>query len=284
MKLVERAHAKVNLVLRIGAREADGYHSVETVLQRLALADEVTLEVTDGVCDLSVEWDGPAPEPLGAPDRNLAWRAAAAYRDATGWPAGWSILLRKRIPAGAGLGGGSSDAAAVLRGLNSTSPSPLGTSALATLGARLGADVPFFVVDASRALGRGRGDRLEVLPALPHATVALARPVFGIGTAEAYRGLDEWRTRHAPPVREALDAEELRDWSAVARVAANDFEPPTFAGYQLLGELKEGFVRGGASIALLSGSGSTVFGLREGAWRPPRPGAGVGWFAVTETC
>jgi 4-diphosphocytidyl-2-C-methyl-D-erythritol kinase len=279
----ERAHAKVNLVLRVGALDADGYHTIETVFQRLALADDVGVSPTTGACELAVSWEGMAPVPLGPDAQNLAWRAAAAYRDATGWPTGWRIALRKRIPAGAGLGGGSSDAAAVLRALESVSPRPMGAAALLAVGARLGADVPFFVANVSCAIGRGRGERIEPLAALPRATVALARPEFGIATAEAYRALDQWRVSHDESAPAPLRAGQLGDWEGVRRVAVNDFEPPTFARYPVLSEFRDMLAAAGGTVALLSGSGSAVFGAREGSWDTPISARQGMWFALTQT-
>jgi 4-diphosphocytidyl-2-C-methyl-D-erythritol kinase len=187
------AHAKINLFLRVLEREADGYHRIETVFQRLALADDVTLAATTGERRLDVSWDGMPGVDIGPPDQNLAWRAAEAFRDAAGWPDGWRITMVKRIPAGAGLGGGSSDAAAVLRALNGIAPSPLAPDRLIAIGAGLGADVAFFVSGLSLATGEGRGHMLAPLSALPRAHVVLAIPLYGIGTGGAYAALADMR-------------------------------------------------------------------------------------------
>ena len=137
------AQAKVNLTLRVLEREASGYHQIETVFQRLALADVVTVRAADGR-SLDTRWTGPGVAPdLGSVERNLAWRAADAYARATGWPGGFAIEVEKSIPVGGGLGGGSADAAAVLRGLDALAPRPVGPAALVDIGSRLGADVAF---------------------------------------------------------------------------------------------------------------------------------------------
>ena len=267
------ANAKVNLILRVLEREASGYHQIETLFQRLALADTVTVRPTDAARTLDLAFDGLAAASLGPQEKNLAWRAAAAYRDATGWPNGWAIELTKRIPAGAGLGGGSSDAAAVLRALEQLAPRKLGAAKLRAIAASLGADVAFFVSDASLAIGRGRGDDLRVLPALPVADVAIAVPSFAISTAEAYADLDAARDK--PSSAMISDHDDFRSWAAIAKRQTNDFERSAFARHPELSVVRRQFEQSGALISRLSGSGSTVFGLwetdRHGSSLPPTP-------------
>ena len=158
------AQAKINLRLRILAREVSGYHQLETLFLRLALADDVLVRATEGPRSLDVAGDVDA-RLLGATERNLAWRAADAYAEAAGWPAGFSIELTKRIPVGGGLGGGSADAGAVLRALDAIAPSPVGEPALLAIAARLGADVAFLASASTYALAWGRGERMLHLPA-----------------------------------------------------------------------------------------------------------------------
>jgi 4-diphosphocytidyl-2-C-methyl-D-erythritol kinase len=161
------AQAKINLILRVLAREASGYHSIESVFLRLDLADQVTVRIAPG---RTLDCHG-ATLPtagLGPMERNLAFRAAVAYAEAVGWPSGFSIDVDKRIPVGAGLGGGSADAGAVLRALDALSPTPLG-SRLVELATPLGADVPFMTIDSPMALAWGRGERLFPLHALDRA-------------------------------------------------------------------------------------------------------------------
>src|SRR5574338_1226532 len=154
------AQAKVNLVLRVLAREASGYHQLETLFCRLELADDVV--VRTNVTGRSLECAGEAmPRAgLGPGEQNLAWRAASAYAEATGWPNAWAVEITKRIPVGGGLGGGSADAGAVLRCLNALAPAPVSEAALIALASGLGSDVPFLTIDAPLALGWGRGERL----------------------------------------------------------------------------------------------------------------------------
>lgn len=263
------AHAKVNLMLRVLEREPGGYHQIETVFQRLALADALTVRATDGACSLDMAFDGIEPMALGPREKNLAWRAASAYRDASGWPGGWAIELTKRIPAGAGLGGGSADAAAVLRALEQLAPTKLSAPKLHAIAASLGADVPFFVSDASLAIGRGRGEKLHVLPALPVAHVAIAVPGFAIPTAEAYADLDAARAGAKVPAATITDGDDFSGWAAIAGQQGNDFEASAFRRYPQLRAIRGEFEHSGALIARLSGSGSTVFGLWLGPAAPP---------------
>src|SRR5688572_7718071 len=176
-----RAQAKINLFLRILAREASGYHALETLFARLELADDVTVRTTSGV--RSIDCRG---ADLGPAESNLAYRAAVAYADATGWPGGFAIEIAKRIPVGGGLGGGSADAGAVLRALNMLAPDPVPTASLLEIAGALGADVPFMALVSPLALGWGRGDRMVALPPLPSLPVSLVTFPFGVSTGEAY--------------------------------------------------------------------------------------------------
>lgn len=279
------AHAKVNLLLRILARDAQGYHGLETVFHRLELADGVRVRVvpTGRHLDLS----GPALPPggLGPTERNLAWRAATAYAEATGWPAGFEIEVEKRIPVGGGLGGGSADAGAVLRILDALAPAPLGPARLLALATPLGADVPFLAGESEHALAWSRGERLLPLPPLPPRRVALLLPPFPVPTADAYRWVAESRGEWRPAAGEvAPDAAALLDWDAVAARATNDFESAVALRHPAIGEGLAWLRAQGARPALLSGSGSTLFGvLAEGASPVPAPPVRLGRILETAT-
>lgn len=186
------APAKVNLALDVGPPEADGYHPVRTILQAVCLHDRLVLA---RCCDLVLECD---LAPAGSGPANLAWRAAEALRRAAGLRAGVCIHLVKRVPLQAGLGGGSSDAAAVLRGCNRLWNLDWPAARLAEVGRELGSDVPFFL-HGGTALGEGRGDRVRPLPPLPPLPLLLCHPGPGIATAGAYRALDRARGTAAPP-------------------------------------------------------------------------------------
>ena len=252
------AQAKINLFLDVLEREPSGYHALETAFLRIDLADDVSVrEATGRALDVS----GPAlpADGLGPTEKNLAYRAATAYADATGWPSGFAIELVKRIPAGAGLGGGSADAGAVLRALDALSPSPL-AARLPEIAATLGADVPFMSIEEPMALGSGRGDRVKPIPALEPRAIVLAVPPFAISTADAYAWLDADRAAESGASRTGL-AEPMATWDDASASAHNDFAAVVARRHPEIGALTERLRAAGASIALLAGSGSTVFGV-----------------------
>jgi 4-diphosphocytidyl-2-C-methyl-D-erythritol kinase len=259
------AQAKINLFLDVLERDPSGYHSLETAFLRIDLADDVTVREAAG---RTLDVSGPAlpTAGLGPAEKNLAYRAAMAYADATGWPSGFAIELVKRIPAGAGLGGGSADAGAVLRALDTLSPSPL-AARLPEIAAALGADVPFMTIEEPMALGSGRGDRVKPIRALEPRAVVLAVPAFAISTADAYAWLDADRAARSPAAHTGL-AEPLATWDDAAASAHNDFAAVVARRHPEIAALTERLRAAGASIALLAGSGSTVFGVFE---TPPEP-------------
>ena len=246
------AQAKVNLALRILGRNPDGYHSIETIFQRIELADPVTVRVTSG--SRSLRCDALRGE---APEENLGFRAADAYARATGWPRGFEIYVDKRIPIGGGLGGGSADAAAVLRILNALSPAPLASQHLLGIAAGLGADVPFLTSDHVIALGWGRGEILQSLTALPQRSLALIVPSSGMATKDAYARVAASRGEYEMRFR-AITPEMFGSWDNVARHSVNEFESVVADVFPHL----RSWIEVGARLGLLtrlSGSGSTVF-------------------------
>lgn len=285
------AQAKINLFLRVLEREESGYHQIETLFCRIALADIVTVRVTDSGNTLECTGERVPAGGLGAPERNLAWRAAAAYAEATGFPAGFAISVEKRIPVGGGLGGGSADAGAVLRALNALHTRPLAAPELLRIASTLGADVPFLTQDTSTfAFGWGRGERLVLLPALPPSAVWLLVPDVSVNTADAYRWLDASPRAIRPG---ALSLDQLNRWESVARVAENEFESVVAAQVpvvgRLLANLRSQDVRsllGEGAFVVMSGSGSTVAlvsGERRPAHLPAPPRLGGVDVVETET-
>ena len=257
------APAKINLRLRILAREASGYHQLETLFLRLALADDVLVRATDGARSLDVDGEVDV-RLLGATERNLAWRAADAYATVTGWPAGYAIELTKRIPVGAGLGGGSADAGAVLRVLDAMSPRPIGEPALLAIAARLGADVAFLTSERPYVLAWGRGERMLDLRAPDEREVLLVLPPFGVNTAEAYGWLAAARDAGyaaAPEATGVLEAGALADWTTIARLATNEFEQVVAARHPMIESVLTRLRQIGCAPAMMSGSGSTLFGV-----------------------
>jgi 4-diphosphocytidyl-2-C-methyl-D-erythritol kinase len=256
------AQAKVNLRLRILARETSGYHQLETLFLRLVLADDLLVRATSGARSLDVDGEID-PRLLGAPERNLAWRAADAYAAATGWPAGFAIELTKRIPVGGGLGGGSADAGAVLRALEAMSPAPIGEPALLAIAARLGADVAFLASSSAFALAWGRGERLLGLGAPEERELLLVLPPFAVNTGEAYGWLAAARDARGAEgdASGALDARTLGDWTTIARLAINDFEPVVAARHPMIERVLTRLRELGCAPAMMSGSGSSLFGV-----------------------
>ena len=247
------AHAKINLFLRILARETSGYHQIETAFALLELAD--ALEVRRTASGVTLEVDGPD---LGPAQENLAVRAARAMLDATGSKFGVAIRLTKRIPVRAGLGGGSSDAAAALHAVNTLAGNAVPRHELLHIAARLGADVAFFASGASLALAWGRGERLLRLPAPPPAPAVVAVPSIAVATPDAYRWWDE--ANPTPGVRGpvVLDAEALATWGSIGRLGGNDFESPVFGKHPELRALYEKLAATGPVWVRLCGSGSAV--------------------------
>lgn len=276
------AQAKVNLLLRVLARERSGYHQLETLFCRLDFGDEVTVRV--GGRGISVDCAG---ADLGPVERNLAYRAASAYLARTGWAAGVAVEIVKRIPVGGGLGGGSADAGAVLRALDALNLAPLGGPALLEMAAPLGADVPFLTSGAPLALAWGRGERMLALPPLPARPVVLVVPPCPVPTADAYRWLAEARAGGAStaPLPHLYTPASLGSWTHVAALAENAFEGPVEARHPRLRELREALRRElDAEVARMSGSGSTLFAvLREGAGERALTAAGDCRLLTTET-
>ena len=255
------AQAKVNLLLRVLAREQSGFHSIETIFLRLDLADDVVVRAGDVVRGRTLDCHGEGIDAasLGPPERNLAFRAAVAYREATGWPGAFAIELTKRIPVGGGLGGGSADAGAVLRALDALSPNPLG-GRLVELASALGSDVPFLTLDSPMALAWARGERLFPLPVLTPRPVVLVVPAFHVLTSEAYGWLASERGSYTPRGL-VLRQSDADTWEGVTQLAMNEFASVVGSRHPEIVAHVEALRRGGALLALMSGSGSTVFGV-----------------------
>ncbi|HEX6644959.1 MAG TPA: 4-(cytidine 5'-diphospho)-2-C-methyl-D-erythritol kinase [Gemmatimonadales bacterium] len=256
------APAKVNLFLRVLAREADGFHGIETLFCLVDLADELVVQRTEvpGVTlDVTGGDAGPAAD-------NLAVRAAGLVLDATGRKFGVHIRLAKRIPAGAGLGGGSSDAAAALAAVNQLAGNAVPRHELLQFAARLGSDVPFFFSGAPLALAWGHGERLLRLPPLPAAPALLLSPPVPVPTPAAYRWLDEARGGAFRRGAVVLELDALRTWGDVARMAGNEFESAVFGREPSVRAAFEALVATRPLVCRMSGSGSTIFA----AYRTPR--------------
>lgn len=253
-----QAPAKINLSLDILRRREDGYHELCMVMQSVSLCDTVRLDLGSpgGIrAESGLRF-------LPNDKNNLAVAAALAFRQATGGQ--WRDLLisiQKRIPVCAGTAGGSSDAAAVLRGLRALTDSPLSPEALAKIGEAVGSDVPYCVLGGT-ALAQGRGERLQPLPPLPPCWVVLCKPAFSISTPALFRSWDSCKPRLRPDTKGLIAGLEAGDLVAVARRIFNVFEavlPPRQR--REIESIKTALIREGALGAAMSGSGPTVFGL-----------------------
>jgi 4-diphosphocytidyl-2-C-methyl-D-erythritol kinase len=254
-RIVSRAHAKVNLDLRVLGIRPDGYHELRTVFQTIALHDTLVCTPRPGPFEISCRVPG---VPLD--ETNLIWKAAARLWEAlgrSGPPVDVAIDLEKDIPLQSGLGGGSADASAALRALARLwggAPLPM----LREVAAGLGADVPFFL-SGGTALGLGMGEEIYPLVDLPSHAVVLVRPPFGVSTVEAYSWYDEDK---AAGLREPRELQMLPvPWPTRAAQMINDLEPPVARRHPEIGALRTALREAGAIAAAMSGSGSVVFGL-----------------------
>ncbi|MBA3346158.1 MAG: 4-(cytidine 5'-diphospho)-2-C-methyl-D-erythritol kinase [Gemmatimonadales bacterium] len=251
------APAKLNLFLRVLAREADGYHGVETLYCLVDLADTLRAERRDGR-GVTIDVTG---ADVGPAEQNLAVRGAAAVLTATGDRFGVHLTLTKKIPVQAGLGGGSSDTAAALLAVNRLAANAVPRHELLQFAARLGSDVPFFLSGALLALGWGHGERLLRLPPLPAAPALLLSPATKVATAEAYGWVDAARQSSGRRGALALDLDALSRWGDIGRMAGNDFESPVFGRHPEIRSAFEALVGTHPLVCRMSGSGSTLFAV-----------------------
>ena len=255
--LTREARAKANLFLRVLARESDGYHGIETLFCRLELADTLTARRQEGR-DVTLEVEGADTGPV---EENLAVRAARMVLEISKERFGVHLTLVKRIPVGAGLAGGSADAAAALSVVNALGGNAIPRAELLHLASRLGSDVPFSLSDAPLALGWSHGERMLALPALPRSPVLLVTPPIPVSTRDAYAWLDEARATAGRRGALLLDPHALAGWSDVARMAGNDFESAVFGRLPAVREAFEALARTGPLLCRMSGSGSTLFAV-----------------------
>ena len=253
----EPAYAKVNLTLDVLGKRDDGYHDLQSVMQTISLRDDIEIDIGTGkpwklLCN---------KEGIPTDERNLAWKAAKVYCDAMNKdPDGLEIRITKRIPSQAGLGGGSADAAAVLRALNEHYGNPLSIMALAELGAQVGSDVPFCVVGGT-AMVEGRGERLRMLPNMPDCVFVVCKPDFPISTPELFRKIDEKTIAKRPDNRAMESAILAGDLGRVAENLFNVFDPVVTEDHLELNYIKSIFNSYGSIGQQMTGSGSAVFCL-----------------------
>ena len=241
--------AKINPFLRVLSRRSDGYHNVQLGYVAISLYDRVSLEVVPKE-EIELRVEGLANPP--PPESNLVVRAARAFAAETGTPSALRIILEKRIPSGAGLGGGSGNAAGMLMALNQISGNPLSMERLHQIATSLGADVPFFLT-CRPSIGTGRGEELTPLPLFPALHLVVVMPQVSISTSEAYGMII--------PRDEAPPAPDMDTKPKLLAALENDFEPPTLERYPVIAEARSRLLAAGAQGALLSGSGAALFGV-----------------------
>ena len=255
------ARAKINLTLDVTGRREDGYHTVRMVMQSVALHDDVHVTVTHGEkkprgivlsCNLPF---------LPVDERNLAYRAAELFYAQTGTLLETcEIHIEKRIPIAAGLAGGSTDAAAVLRALNALHETGLSDDALCEMGLKLGADVPY-CLRGGTMLAEGIGEELTALASMPHCWVVLCKPPFGVSTKEVYTAIDAVELKDRPDTKGMIRALEQQDFAGICKRLNNVMETVTATKRRQIGEIRAFLRENGADGTLMSGSGPTVFGL-----------------------
>ena len=253
----ESAPAKINLTLDVLAKRPDGYHDLESIMQSVSLEDEVILEIGTGepwelVC---------SREGIPTDQRNIAWKAARVFYDSIGAdPNGLRITVVKRIPSEAGLGGGSADGAAVLRGLNRTLEHPFSLVELAEMGAKVGSDVPFCVIGGT-AFCQGRGEILKPLEIDPKYAYVLCKPDLAFSTPKLFAKLDNAVITRRPDHNAMTCALAQNDPRKVGQLLCNVFEEAVLEEYEPISRIKNRLVELGACGAQMTGSGSVVIGV-----------------------
>lgn len=255
--LYEGAFAKLNLTLDVLGKRDDGYHDLKSVMQTISIRDDVEIDIGTGK-PWSLECSA---EGIPTDERNLAWKAAKVYCEAMKKdPDGITIRIQKRIPSGAGMGGGSADAAAVLRALNRHYGEPLSVLALAELGAQVGSDVPFCTL-CGTAMVEGRGERLRKLPDMPDCIFVVCKPDFSVSTPELYHRLDEVAIAKHPDNGAMESALLSGDLNAIADLVFNVFDPVVTAEHLELNYIKSICNSYGSLGQQMTGSGSAVFAV-----------------------
>lgn len=255
LKLLVKAPAKINLSLDVLHKRPDGYHEVEMIMTTIDLADRIELALLDNDVIKIVSLNRFVPDD----QRNLAYQAASILKGKFDVKKGVEIKIEKHIPVAAGLAGGSSDAAAVLRGLNKLWDLGLTLDELAVIGAEIGSDVSFCVYGGT-ALATGRGEIIKELPAPPVCWVILAKPFIGVSTADIYKRLDTETIQH-PNTEKMIESISAKDYDLMCENVGNVLENVTLTLYPEVAQIKEQICKFGADAVLMSGSGPTVFGL-----------------------
>lgn len=255
-RIVKLGYAKINLTLDVLGKREDGFHEVEMVMQSIDLADRIEMTKQDTISISCSQQDVPLDS------TNLVYRAAEALKEYAGYKGGVHIDLQKQIPVAAGLAGGSTDAAATLKGLNQLWELGLSEEELAKIGASLGSDIPF-CIKGGTSVARGRGEKLQPITNPPTLDLILIKPNFSVSTKEVYGAFDITKVNQKPDTDEMVEAIENGDIFKIAGNLRNVLESVTLEMHPEISELKEKLLAAGARAALMSGSGPTIFAIAD---------------------
>lgn len=251
----QRAYGKINLALNVGDTREDGFHDVTMIMQHVSIWDEITLEKREDDA-ITLECNLPF---LGANEKNIAYRAGLLMQQTYG-TGGFHIRLYKKIPIAAGMAGGSADAAAVIKGVNRLFELGLSLDEMMKLGAQLGSDIPFCLLGGT-CLATGRGEKLKRIMPMRETHVALVKPNFGISTPWSYAQFDKQTDLKQADIPAMIDAIGRGDLDEICSLMVNQLEPAAVAEYPVIAEIEKDLIQMGATGAMMTGSGPTVFGL-----------------------
>ena len=258
-KVNERAYGKINLSLDVLGRRANGYHDVSMVMQTVDLYDVITLRklsYRDGII-LTTDVDN-----IPLDEGNIVYKAIKLVKEEYGIDIGVSADIKKRLPVAAGMGGGSADSAAALRGMNTLFELGLKSERLEELGVRLGADVPF-LIKRGIALAEGIGEKLTALPAFPECSLVIVNPNVSVSTKEVYEAFDSLTEVVHPDIKKLTDSLGKEDLGYIVKLLGNVLEDVTIKKHGIIDEIKRLLVENGAVFSMMTGSGPTVFGIFE---------------------
>ena len=258
-KVNERAYGKINLSLDVLGRRANGYHDVSMVMQTVDLYDVITLRklsYRDGII-LTTDVDN-----IPLDEGNIVYKAIKLVKEEYGIDIGVSADIKKRLPVAAGMGGGSADSAAALRGMNTLFELGLKSERLEELGVRLGADVPF-LIKGGIALAEGIGEKLTALPAFPECSLVIVNPNVSVSTKEVYEAFDSLTEVVHPDIKKLTDSLGKEDLGYIVKLLGNVLEDVTIKKHGVIDEIKRLLVENGAVFSMMTGSGPTVFGIFE---------------------
>ena len=254
-KATLRSYAKINLTLNVLGKRADGYHEIETIMQLVNLSDTVIVDKTDGYIKISSN-----KKFLPTDEKNIAYKATKLFYETVGINGGARIFIHKSIPVAAGLAGGSGNGAAVLTALNILHSNPLSDDELLSLGAKLGADIPYCMMGGTQ-VATGIGDIMTKIPSMSKHYVLLVTPPIAVSTPWVYTEFDNTEKKTFPNTKEMIKALENDDYFAICNNLSNTLEDVTIKQHPVIKGIKEKMLKNGADGALMSGSGPTVFGF-----------------------